>query len=59
MVRIFTDSMSGLKNIKHNTTNPGTGSFPSYHHHILLVISLTIILDMRKVRGFRTTLHKV
>jgi hypothetical protein len=51
--------MSGLKNIKHNTTNPGTGSFPSYHHHILLVISLTIILDMRKVRGFRTTLHKV
>ena len=52
---IFTDSMSNLHN-----ANPDIRSSLHYHHHMLLLESITDLLETRRrLSGFHTTLHKL
>ena len=56
---IFTDSLSILKAIRHHYTNPGATSAKHYHHHRLLLDSITDLLEARQRAGLSTTLHKI
>ncbi len=47
----FTDSLSSLHAIKHHHTNPCTMSAKHYHHHSLLLESITELLDTRQRAG--------
>jgi ribonuclease HI len=58
-VGIFIDSLSSLQVIEHHNTNRGLGGAKHYHHHMLLLRSITKLLDARASLGFRTTLHKI
>ncbi len=58
-IGIFTDSLSSLQAIRHHDNNPGISSAKHYHHHRLLLESITDLLDTRQRSGFRTTLHKI
>ncbi len=57
-IGIFTDYLSSLQAIRHPHTNPGTTSAKHYHHHRLMLKSITDLLDTRQRSGFKTTLHK-
>ncbi len=56
---IFTYSLSSLQAIRHNHTNPGTTSAKHYHHHKLMLDSITDLLETRRLSGLRITLHKI
>jgi hypothetical protein len=56
---IFTDSLSSLQAIHHQHTRPGIRSAMDYHHHMLLLESITDLLEARRLVGHRTTLHKI
>jgi len=56
---IFTDSLSSLQATRHHHTNPGATSANRYHHHKLLLDSITDLLETRRLSGLRTTLHKI
>ena len=58
-IGIFTVSLSRLQAIRHHHTNPGTIRAKHYHHHMLLLDSITDILDTRRGLGLSTTLHKI
>ena len=58
-IGIFTDSLSSLQAIRHHQTNPGTTSAKHYHHHRLLLDSITDLLETRHRSGLSTTLHKI
>jgi ribonuclease HI len=56
---IFTDSLSSLQTTRHHYTDPGTTIAKHYHHHKLLMDSITDLIETRKLSGIRTTLHKI
>ena len=56
---IFTDSLSSLHAIDYHNTNPSLGGAKHYHHHMLLLQSITELLDAIASLDFRTTLHKI
>jgi len=56
---MFTDSLSRLQSIRHHHTNPSTKSANLYHHHKLMLDSITERLETRSLLGLRTTLHKI
>jgi hypothetical protein len=58
-VGIFTCSLSRLQAIRHCYTHQGPSSAKNYHHHLLVFSRITDLLDERRRRGFRTTLHKI
>ena len=58
-IGVFTYSLSSLHDIDHHNTNPGIGGAKHYHHHMLLLESITELLDTRASLGFRTSLHKI
>ena len=58
-VGIFTDSLYSLETIRQRYTNTGTHG-PQYNHrHMLILSGITDLLEERRRRGFRTTLHKI
>ena len=59
LLHIFTDSLSSLQATKYHHTNPGTPGAKNYHHHRLLLDSITDLLETRRLSGLRTTLHKI
>jgi len=59
-IGIFTDSLSLLQAIRHNNTSPDTRGSLHYHHHILLIIgSITVLVETKRLARFHTTLHKI
>jgi hypothetical protein len=58
-IGIFTDSLSSLQAIRQHHTNHGTTSAKHYHHHMLLMDSITDLLETRRGLGLSTTLHKI
>jgi len=56
---IFTDSLSSLQAIRHHNTNPGIRNSLHCHHHMLLLESITDLLETMRLVGFHTTLHKL
>ena len=44
---IFTNSLSSLQAIRQHHTNPGTTSAKHYHHHRLLLESITDLMETR------------
>ncbi len=56
-IGIFTVSLFSLKAIRHLHTNPGTTNAKHYHHHSLLLESITDLLEARQRAGLSTTLH--
>ena len=58
-IGIFTDSLSSLQAIEHHHTNPGICTAKYYHHHMLLLESITDLLEARRQAGQYTTLHKI
>jgi len=58
-IGIFTDSLASLQAIGHYHTNPGTTSAEHYHHHKLLLDSITDLLETRRRSGLITILHKI
>jgi ribonuclease HI len=58
-IEIFTDSLSSLQAIRRHNTNPGTSSSLHYHCHMLLLGSITDLLETKRSAGIRTTLHKI
>ena len=58
-IEIFTNSLSRFQAIRHQNTIPGTRSSLHYHHHTLLLESITDLMECRRSVGFHTALHKV
>ena len=58
-IGVFTYSMSSLRAIRHYHINPSTTSAKHYHHHRLLLDSITDLLETRQRLGMSTTLHKI
>ena len=54
----FTDSLSSLQAILHHNTNPGSRSSLNYHHYMLLLESITDLLETKRLADFQITLHK-
>jgi hypothetical protein len=50
-IGIFTDSLSSLQAIQHQHTHPGIRSVRVYHHHMLLLESITNLLEASKETG--------
>ena len=57
-VGMFADSLSSLQAIRHKNINPCSSSSLHYRHHMLLLESISDLLETRKLAGFRTILHK-
>ena len=55
-IGIFTNSLSSLQAIRHHHTNPGTTSAKHCHHHKLLMVSITDLLETRRLSGLRCPL---
>jgi ribonuclease HI len=58
-IGIFTDSLSSLQAIQHQHTHPGIRSAKDYHHHRILLESISNILETRRLAGHHTTLNKI
>ena len=56
---IFTGSLSKLYAIRHRYTHQGPSSPQNYYHHMILLRGITDLLEERRMRGFRATLHKI
>ena len=56
---IFTDSFSNLQAIRLHYYRPGPSIAPNYHHHILLMQSISHLLETRKEKGYCTFLRKI
>ncbi len=54
-VDIFIDSVSSLQAIRHRYTNSGTHGPHHYHRHMLLLSSITYLLEEKSRQGFSTT----
>jgi hypothetical protein len=59
LIGVFTDSLSSLEAIEHQNTNPGICGSHHSHHHMLLLESITELLDTMESMGYRTTLHTI
>jgi ribonuclease HI len=58
-IGIFTDSLPSLQVIRHHHTNPGNIGAKHYHHYMLLLCSITDLLETKRLAGLRTTLRKI
>ena len=58
-IGVFTDSLSNLQAIRLHSYRPGLAIAPHYHHHMLLLHSISNILEDRREKGFSTTLRKI
>ena len=58
-VGIFTDSLFSMQAIRHRYTYQGPISPRNYHHYMLLLREITDLLEERRRRELRTTLHKI
>jgi hypothetical protein len=56
---IFIDSLSSILAIRHHNINPCARSSLRYHHHMLLLESITDILETKRLADFHTALHKI
>ena len=57
-IGVFTHSLYNLQAVRLHYYRPGLTTAPHYHHHVLLLQSLSHFLDHRRVKGFSTTLKK-
>ncbi len=55
---IFTDSISSLQAIWYHNFNLGVRSYLHYHHHMLLLESITDLLETRRLASFHSTYTK-
>ena len=51
-IEMFNDSLSSLQAIRRHNTNSGTRSSLHYHHQMLLLGSITDLLETKKSAGF-------
>jgi len=58
-VGIFTYSLSSLQVIRRRYSQQGPTRPRDYHHHMILLSGITDLLEERRRRGFRTTLHMI
>jgi hypothetical protein len=58
-VGIFTNSLYSLQAIRRHNTNTGIRSYLHYHHHMLLLESITDLLEARRLASFHTTMHTI
>ena len=58
-IYIFTGLLSSFQAIRHHHINPGTTTAKPYHHHGLMLGSITDLLETRRLAGLRTTIHKI
>jgi len=56
---IFTDSLSSLKAIRLPYYRPGLSASSHYHHHILLLRSISQLLESRRGKGHSASLCKI
>jgi hypothetical protein len=56
---IFTDSLSSIQAIILHHQGPGLSMTPNYHHHMLLLQSITYLLETRRANGYFTVLRKI
>ena len=56
---ISTNYLSSLHAIRRRYSQQGPTRPRDYHHHMLLLSGITDLLEERRRRGFRTTLHKI
>ena len=56
---IFTDSLSNIQAIRLHITRPGLSTAPHYHHHMLLLQSICLLLESRLEKGYSTTIRKI
>ena len=59
-IRFLIDSLSGLQAIRrHNAITCIRISLHYYHHHMLLLESITNLMEARRVAGSHTNLHQI
>ena len=58
-IGIFTDSLSSLQVIRFHSYTPGLAIAPHYHHHMLLLHSISNLLEICRKEGYSTTLRKI
>ena len=56
---VFTDSLSSLHAIHLHYYRPGLSIAPHYHHHMLLLQSISHLLETRREKGYSTSLRKI
>jgi len=56
---IFTDSLSSLQAIRLHYYKLGLATAPHYHHHMLLLQSISNLLETRREKGYSTSLRKI
>jgi len=56
---VFTDSLSSLQTIRLHYLVPGLSIAPHYHHHMLLLHSISHLLESRQEKGYSTSLRKI
>jgi len=54
-----TDSLSSLQTIRLHYYRPGLTIASHYHHHMLLLHSISHLLDTRRKKGYSTSLQKI
>jgi hypothetical protein len=54
---VFTNSLSSLQAIRLHYYKPGLTIAPHYHHHMLLLQSISHLLETRRERGYCTKSH--
>ena len=57
-IGVFTNSLSNLQAIRLHYYRPGLTIAPHYHHHMLLLQTISNLLENRWGKGFSTTLRK-
>ena len=58
-IGFFLDSLSSLQAIRLHYYRPGLTTAPHYHHHMLLLQTISILLENRRETGFSTILRKI
>ena len=58
-IEVFTDFLFSLQAIRLNYYRPSLTIAPHYHHHMLLLESISNLLENRREKGFFTTLRKI
>jgi ribonuclease HI len=58
-IGVFTDSLSSLQAIRLQYYRPVLTTSLHYHHHMLLLQSISNLLEDRREKGFSTTLRKI
>ncbi len=58
-IGVLIDSLSSLQAIRLHYYRPGLTIVPHHHHQMLLLRSISNLLENRKGKGFSTTLRKI